>query len=79
MKKISTMQAFSNEILKEQKLTVGMDLGDCWSFYCVLDEAGKIISGTESSNNTGSDEADLLATVLRAVLPAKLNELGHYS
>jgi len=43
MKKISTMQAFSNEIVKEQKLTIGMDLGDRWSFYCVLDEAGKII------------------------------------
>ena len=26
MKKISTMQAFSNEILKEQKLTIGIDL-----------------------------------------------------
>jgi transposase len=43
MKKISTTQAFSNEILKEQKLTIGVDLGDRWSFYCVLDEAGKII------------------------------------
>src|SRR6201984_3560668 len=43
MKKIRTMQAFSNEILKEQKLTIGVDLGDRWSFYCVLDEAGKII------------------------------------
>jgi len=43
MKKISTMQAFSNEILKEQKLTIGSDLGDRWPFYCVLDEAGKII------------------------------------
>src|SRR6201981_694086 len=43
MKKISTMQAFSNEILKEQQLTIGVDLGDRWSFYCVLDEAGKII------------------------------------
>src|SRR6476620_2434854 len=43
MKKISTMQAFSNEILKEQKLTIGVDLGDRWSFYCVLDEAGQII------------------------------------
>ena len=43
MKKISTMQAFSNEILKEQKLTIGKDLGDRWSFYCVLDEVGKII------------------------------------
>src|ERR1700684_1252628 len=42
MKKISTMQTFSYEILKEQKLTIGLDLGDRWSFYCVLDEAGKI-------------------------------------
>src|SRR5882724_6811912 len=43
MKKISTLQVFSNEILKEQKLTIGVDLGDRWSFYCILDEAGKII------------------------------------
>ena len=43
MKKIGTVQTFSNEILKEQKLTVGLDLGDRCSFYCVLDEAGKII------------------------------------
>src|SRR4030095_15274239 len=32
-----------SEIFKEQKLTIGVDLGDRWSFYCVLDEAGKII------------------------------------
>jgi transposase len=43
MKKISTMQVFSNEILQEQKPTIGVDLGDRWSFYCVLDEAGKIL------------------------------------
>ncbi len=43
MKKISTVQAFSNDIFREQKLTIGVDLGDHWSFYCVLDEAGKII------------------------------------
>ncbi|MGC1171318.1 MAG: hypothetical protein WA886_20605, partial [Candidatus Acidiferrales bacterium] len=43
MKKISTVQIFGNEIFKEQKLTIGVDLGDRWSFYCVLDEAGKII------------------------------------
>ena len=43
MKKISTVRAFGNEMLKEQKLTIGVDLGDRWSFYCVLDEAGKII------------------------------------
>jgi transposase len=43
MKKISTVQTISNEIFKEQKLTIGLDLGDRWWFYCVLDEAGKVI------------------------------------
>ena len=43
MKKISTVQIFRNELFKEQKLTIGVDLGDRWSFYCVLDEAGKIL------------------------------------
>src|SRR6267143_1035395 len=43
MKKISTVQVFWNEILKEQKLTIGVDLGDLWSFYCIRDEAGEII------------------------------------
>jgi transposase len=43
MKKISTVQTFKSEIFKDQKLTIGVDVGDRWSFYCVLDEAGKII------------------------------------
>src|SRR5713226_5639339 len=43
MKKISTVQVFGNEIFKEQQLTIGVDLGDRWSFYCIVDEAGKII------------------------------------
>src|ERR1700677_842680 len=43
MKKISTVQVWGNEILQEQKLTIGVDLGDRWSFYCVLEEAGKIL------------------------------------
>jgi transposase len=43
MKKISTVQTLRNEILKKQKLTIGMDLGDHWSCYCILDEAGEII------------------------------------
>ena len=44
MKKISTVLIFGNEIFKEQKLTIGVDLGDLWSFYCIKDEAGQIIS-----------------------------------
>jgi transposase len=43
MKKISTVQIFESEIFKEQRLTIGMDLGDRWSCYCILDEAGRIL------------------------------------
>jgi len=28
-------------IFKGHKLTIGLDLGDRWSNYCVLDEAAK--------------------------------------
>lgn len=30
-------------IFKGHKLTIGLDLGDRWSFYCVMDEAGQVI------------------------------------
>src|SRR5208283_3960784 len=43
MKKISTVQTFQSEVFKEQKLTIGLDLGDRWSFYCVRDEAGQVL------------------------------------
>jgi hypothetical protein len=43
MKKTSTVRENGNMIFKGQELTIGMDLGDHWSCYCVLDEAGKII------------------------------------
>lgn len=43
MKKISTVAIETMEIFKEHQLTIGLDLGDRWSFYCILDEAGKII------------------------------------
>jgi transposase len=43
MKKTSTVRVDGNMIFKGHKLTIGLDLGDRWSFYCVLDEAGKVI------------------------------------
>jgi len=43
MKKISTVEVERIQIFKEHQLTIGLDLGDRWSFYCVLDEGGKII------------------------------------
>src|ERR1700675_3964545 len=43
MKKTSTIRVNGNMIFKGHKLTIGLDLGDRWSFYCVMDEAGQII------------------------------------
>ena len=43
MKKNSTVATNRNEIFKEHKLTIGLDLGDRSSHYCILDESGKVI------------------------------------
>src|SRR5271156_4439323 len=43
MKRISTVAIETMGIFKEHQLTIGLDLGDRWSFHCVLDEASKII------------------------------------
>jgi len=42
MKKISTVAVKQIRNISEQKLTIGLDLGDRWSWYCMLDEAGKV-------------------------------------
>ena len=43
MKKNSTVGNSGKQIFKGKKLTIGLDLGDRWSFYCVMDEAGQVI------------------------------------
>src|SRR6476619_619063 len=42
MKKVSTTLAKQSRKNSQQQLTVGLDLGDRNSWYCVLDEAGQI-------------------------------------
>jgi transposase len=42
MKKVSTAVAKQSRNIWAQKLTIGLDLGDRNSWYCVLDEAGQI-------------------------------------
>src|SRR5215471_17545207 len=42
MQKISTVQASGKRNLRKQ-LTIGLDLGDRSSSYCVLDEAGEVV------------------------------------
>ena len=43
MKKISTVAAQPSRNLSQAQLTIGLDLGDRSSWYCVLDEAGAIV------------------------------------
>src|ERR1017187_6308412 len=43
MKKISTTAAKRIEKVEGQKLTIGLDLGDRSSWYCVLNDAGEVL------------------------------------
>src|SRR5436305_400166 len=42
MKKVSTAATKQSRNISQQKLTIGLDLGDRNSWYCVVDEAGQI-------------------------------------
>jgi len=43
MKKVSTVAVKASRKISQSKLTVGLDLGDRCSWYCVLDEAGRVL------------------------------------
>ena len=43
MKKNSTVVMKRKKIFNEKKLTIGMDLGDRFTYYCILDEAGEVV------------------------------------
>src|SRR3984893_6082554 len=43
MRKVSTATTKQTRNFSEQKLTIGLDLGDRSSWYCVLDEAGEVL------------------------------------
>ena len=42
MKKVSTIAAKSSKKISQPRLTIGLDLGDRNSWYCMLDESGQI-------------------------------------
>src|SRR6185437_7613745 len=42
MKKVRTTLATQSRNISQQKLTIGLDLGDRNSWYCVMDETGQI-------------------------------------
>src|SRR5580700_4224249 len=54
MKKISTLVAKQGKNFSEQKLTIGLDLGDRSSWYWVLDEAGEVLLEQRLSTTTNA-------------------------
>jgi hypothetical protein len=53
MKKLTT--AATNGIEKLQKLTIGLDLSDRFSHYCVLDEMGGILVESKTATQPQCD------------------------
>ena len=43
MKKVSTAVVTATKKLSQPKLTIGLDLGDRSSWYCLLDEVGEVL------------------------------------
>ena len=56
MKKISTVAVKQNRNFREQKLTIGLDLGDRSSWYCILDEAGEVVLEQRLVHDSEGDE-----------------------
>jgi len=59
MKKVSTAAAETTRNFSQQKLTIGLDLGDRSSYYCILDEAGGILVESRVSTSPNAMEAAL--------------------
>jgi transposase len=57
MKKVSTVAAKQTRNFSEQKLTIGLDLGDRSSYYCILDDAGRIVMESKVSTRPNAMEA----------------------
>jgi len=52
MKKVSTARTKTSRKISGQKLTVGLDLGDRSSWYCVLDESGAVLQEQKVSTTS---------------------------
>src|SRR5450631_2158561 len=86
MKKSSTAKAASNKNF-ERKLTIGLDLGDRSSWYCMLDEAGEVV-GEKKLGTTAKAMKEVFAAMPRSRIALEtgmhspwvsrlVSELGH--
>ena len=54
MQKLSIRRVTGSRILQRHQLTIGLDLGDRWSFYCVLNEAGQVLLEQKLATTPGA-------------------------
>jgi transposase len=57
MKKVSTAVSKQSRNCSEQNLTIGLDLGDRSSHYCLLDEGGRILEESKTATSPKAMEA----------------------
>jgi len=57
MKKVSTTAAKQTTNCSQQSLTIGLDLGDRSSHYCVLDENGRVLTESKTATSPTAMEA----------------------
>src|ERR1700687_2867884 len=87
MKKISTAAAKATKNFSQPKLTIGLDLGDRSSWYCLLDESGAVLLEQELST-TPKAMREVFGTMPRCRIALEtgmhsrwvnrlLSELGH--
>ena len=87
MKKISTVAIERIQIFKENQLTIGLDLGDRTSHYCILNEAGEVILESKVST-TPKEIEEVFSRIPRSRIALEtgthspwvsrlLTELGH--
>ncbi len=56
----STIGVMGSGIFQKHQLAIGLDLGDRWSYYCVLDEVGKLVLEQKlPTSNPACDRAHL--------------------
>ena len=52
MKKVSTAAGKTTKNFSQPKLTIGLDLGDRSSWYCLLDEVGRSAARAETGHDS---------------------------
>ena len=75
MKKVSTRAAAQSRNISQQKLTIGLDLGDRNSWYCVVDEAGQI-QGEQRVRTSGKALQEVFGAMPRSRIAL---EIGTHS